>query len=227
MSTKVLSSAIILAALAATSQAAVLWDQSALNWGGNAYPNSISGAPPFGLTAYTVCDVNVDAGGWTIDSVSMYFSLINSDWVNDVSQGRLNIFTKTGSLPASSDNPGAGTIVPMAATVFFDSTVQQNYYKVTAAGLNVTLAPGSYWIGITPVAPGGFFGPELGIAAASTIGDYSPYRSPFADFGSPPANTWANVSGNQDAAILITGVPAPAGLGLLGLAGLAAARRRR
>jgi MYXO-CTERM domain-containing protein len=227
MTQRLVIAALGAAFVAASANAAVLWDQSALNWPGNAYPNSISGAPPFGSTSYTVCDVTVGGGGWTVDSVSMYFGRILSNWDIDVTQGRLNVFAKTGGMPGATDIPSTGALVPMTAVSFFDDTVQQAYYKVTAAGLNLNLAPGEYWIGITPVAPGGFFGPELGLAAASTVGDYSPYWSPFTDFGLPPAETWTNYSGNQDAAIQITGVPSPAGLSLLGLAGLAAARRRR
>ena len=172
------------AAIAGSANADVLWDQSSLNWDQAGYQNSVSGSPPFGGTSYTVCDVTVPSTGWTISSVTMYFTDFNFDWAGNVHQGRLNVFSKSGSLPASSNDPGLGTLVSMSDTEGYDSSVGQSYNIVTASGLNVSLAPGSYWIGITPIISD----LENGLNAATTIGDYSPTRSPFTGFGAPPAN---------------------------------------
>lgn len=216
MRQRMVVAALIAAGCASVSNADVLWDQSALDWNAGGFYNSISGSFPFGATVYTVADVTVPAGGWTVDSVTMYFSQINSDWVTDVSQGRLYIQPKTGALPTAL--PG-GSLVPMSAVSLFDNTVQQSYYAITASGLNSVLAPGEYWIGITPAAPGGPFGPELGIASAAPTG--APSAS--FDIGFPG---WQGVG--VDAAILINGsIPAPGTVAALGLAGLFAARRRR
>lgn len=206
----------MVAAAGSVASADVLWDQSALNWAGDAFVNSISGTPPFGATSYAMCDVVVPAGGWTINSISMYFSQIESDWSQDVYQGRLYVQPKTGSMPTVL--PG-GAMVPMTATPMFDNTVQTSFAEVTASGLSINLAAGEYWIGITPQATGGFWGPELGIAAAS-------------NYGAPTTVYAVGIGGGfmqlgNDAAIKVQGVPAPAGIAVAGLAGLVAARRRR
>lgn len=225
MNSRVWIAAAFVAAGAGMSQADTLWDQSALNWFGNSHPNTISGSPPFGSTAYTASDVSVPAGGWNVDSISMYFTNFDFSWAPELS-GRLNIHPKTGAVPTY--NPGEGAIVTMTTQMLNDPVQQQAFYKVTVSGLNTLLTEGDYWMSITPVAPSGFFGPEQGLPTNGVIGDISLYYSPFNSFGAPPANTWGNVSGTQDAAILVEGtlVPSPAGLALLGLAGLFARRRR-
>lgn len=206
----------VLAAAGSVASADVLWDQSALNWNGDAFVNSISGTPPFGATAYAMNDITVPAGGWTINSISMYFSQIESDWSQDVYQGRLYVQPKTGSMPTVL--PG-GAMIPMTATAMFDAGVQQSFCEVTASGLSINLPAGEYWIGITPQATGGFFGPELGLSAASNYG--APTTVYAVGFG----GGFIQLSG--DAAIKVQGVPAPAGIAVAGLAGLVAARRRR
>lgn len=206
----------MVAAAGSVASADVLWDQSALNWAADGFYNSISGAPPFGSTAYAMNDITVPAGGWTVDSVSVYFSRILSSWDTEITEGRLYVQSKTSSIPTVL--PGGG-LIPMSAVGLFDDSVQQSYYEVTASGLNLNLAPGDYWIGITPVAPGGPFGPELGLSAASSVGDVTTVW--YAGFGG------GFIQHSADAAMKVQGVPAPAGVAVAGLAGLFAARRRR
>ncbi|NUQ68134.1 MAG: hypothetical protein HUU18_07645 [Phycisphaerales bacterium] len=205
-------------ALAGAAQAqTTLWDQSQLDWNASGFYNSISGSPPFGSTVYTVADVTVPAGGWTMTSISMYYSQILGDWSQSVTQGRLYVQPKTGAMPTI--NPG-GSLIPMSAVLFFDPIVQQAYAEVTASGLSIPLAAGEYWIGITPSAAAGPWGPELGIASANPTGTNS--RS-FAVGGFPSG--WQDTT--VDAAIKIRGIPTPGTLGLLAMGSLAAVRRRR
>lgn len=215
--------------LSAAASADILWDQSDLSGSAAGMYNTISGSPPFGSTVYALNDIVVPAGGWTITSISTYFSGLGfANWATDVTQGRLNIFARNGALPGSADNPGTGTLVTLTCTqTTFDAGPgfgDQNVNVATANGLNIVLAPGNYWIGLTPIAPGGF---DLEIAwpSATPIGLPSAIRSPFTGFGLPPANTW--VSAETEGSILIQGVPTPGAAGLLGLAGLAGLRRRR
>jgi len=217
--TKALMAGMIVAMAGATAAQGqtTLWNQSQLDWAASGFWNSISGSPPFGATVYTVADVTVPAGGWTISSISMYFSQIEADWSTSVTQGRLYVQPKTGSMPTI--NPG-GSLIPMSAVGLFDPSVQQAYAEVTASGLNIPLTAGEYWIGITPAAPSGFFGPELGIASANPTGTNS--RS-FAVGGFPSG--WQDTT--VDAAIKIRGIPTPGTLGLLAMGSLAAVRRRR
>ncbi|MGH7132768.1 MAG: hypothetical protein ACREJO_12555 [Phycisphaerales bacterium] len=232
MKYQVLAAALV-AGCAAISNADVLWDQSQLGWAvPTGFPNVLAGNPN---TYYTVADVNVTGAGWTVNSVSMYFSCFDFNWP-ETTTGRLNIFTQSGALPSNSDNPASGGLVPglvnMTVEILNDpSNFDQAYYRVTASGLNINLAAGSYWIGLTPVAPSGFFGPESGLPAANQIGAGSPFRSPFTGPGSPPANTWVNLNApaSYDAAILVQGValPTPGAAAIVGLGGLIAGRRRR
>lgn len=203
---------------ASAASGADLWNQ-APDLTQNGFFNSISGAPPFGVTQYVVGDVTVPAGGWNVDSITMYFGNVETggSWETAVTQGRLYIHPKTGSLPTVS--PG-GALIPMSAVSLFDTSTSQAYYAVTAGGLSQVLAAGDYWIGITPAAPGGFFGPEIGLSSSSVVG----MTSASFDAGFP---AWTGLT--TDAAIRVTGtiVPAPAGLALLAVGGLAASRRRR
>jgi len=213
MNRKTMLSALLAAGCASVAHADILWDQSAHDPLGAGFWNTISGDPPFGITGYTVADVTVPAGGWTINSVTMYFSNLDSfgGWENDVTEGRLYIQPKSGALPTVL--PG-GPLIPMSALSLGAS------YAVTASGLSNVLAAGEYWIGITPAAPSGFFGPELGLATTgAVIGDPSATY----DLSAPP---WAAPNG-ADAAILVQGVPAPASAAVLGLGGLLISRRRR
>lgn len=218
MKAKTVLAVAALALGASMASADVLWNQ-APDLAQNGFYNSISGAPPFGVTAYVVGDITVPAGGWNVDSITMYFGDIESggSWQTSVTQGRLYIQPKTGSLPTAAPS---GALIPMSATSLFDNTYQQAYYAVTASGLAQVLAAGDYWIGITPAAPGGFFGPEIGLSSSGVLGSTSADY----DAGFP---SWAALT--TDAAITVNGtaVPAPAGLALLAVGGLAASRRRR
>lgn len=213
---QVLAAAVLLAGCAATASAGILWDQSALNWNGNGFINTISGTPPFGATAYAASDVTVPAGGWTVNSVSMYFTCFDFNWDTvGGTTGRLYIQPKTGSMPTVL--PG-GSLIPMSVEILNDPSVGQAYYKVTASGLSNVLTAGDWWIGITPVAPSGFFGPEIGLSTAPTVGNNT---------SAYDVSTSAWVDTTVDGAILVQGVPSPAGLSVLGLGGLLCARRRR
>lgn len=214
MNRRVAVSLLAVGCLAGAAQANVLWDQSSLDWFGNGFYNAIAGSPPFGVTSYAVADVTVPAGGWAVDSVSMYWSCLDFNWPATTT-GRVYMQPKTGSLPTVL--PG-GALVPMTIEILNDATVSQAYYKVTASGLGANLAAGDYWIGITPSVPSGFFGPEIALPTLPTVGSPSAYL----DASNP---VWAGLT--NDAAILIQSVPAPASVGLFGIAGLVAARRRR
>jgi hypothetical protein len=189
-------SLITLAALAQTAGAEVLWDQSDFDPMGAGFFNSESGSPPFGLTMFSVCDITVDSE-WTVDSITQYYSALDPAWGDAIFEGYLHVFAKTGPLPVDDvDDPTTSPLVSM--TGVFDT----DHIVVMASGLDLTLAAGEYWIGITPIAPGGVMGPELHLASATLIGDatasYDPYSSP-----NPPA--WMNFTPDTDAALTIEG----------------------
>lgn len=218
-----------LAAAAGMSQAAVLWDQSALDTSptGQGLLNTIS--PGFnGAVVFGVSDVTVPAGGWTIQSVSTYFTSFNFP---GGTSAVLNVFPKSGALPGAGNDPramptGNGTQVPVTATDFVVDF--QGVREYTASGLNIVLAPGEYWIGLTPQQSGGPFGADFQWSTTATSGVGQAGWSQ--DFGFPSGwFDYGTLSGIavHDGAIKIQGVPAPSSLALLGLGGLIAGRRRR
>jgi len=191
---KTLLSIILIAALATVAGAEVLWDQSDYDAFGMGFFNSESGAPPFGLTQHAVNDISVP-GTWTITTISTYFSTLDMGWGDAISTGYLHIFPKTGVMPGELDDPTASLMVPMSGALVDDAIV------VTATDLALTIEPGEYWIGITPVAPGGMWGPEANLASMTLIGDATASYDPYG----MPEPGWMNFVPGADASILIEG----------------------
>ncbi len=179
---------------AVSAGAVTLLDQAAYDFSGPGFFNVVAGAPPMGMTNYSLNDISVGAGGWVITDVSIYVNALGG-FESGVTSGYLNIFPKTGPLPIDgTDDPTAGISVPMTATV-----ISGNDYEVTVTGLSVALAPGEYWIGITPIASA--FNSGIHMPAVSFMGDatasYDPYGWPMA--------MWMNMVPGVDAAMLILG----------------------
>ena len=202
-------------------QAAVLWSQAPTGTNASAYiDQEFPDFPAF--STYQVADVTVGAGGWAIDSITSYFGSGGGSWPSSLDV-RVNIFSKTGALPLASDDPTAGA--EYAATL----TADGSFLDVTASGLGIHLAPGAYWIGMTPIVDFATYGQNFHWQTSGIVGDPSALRNPgngFAD-GSD-WGTYAMIGGTAgDGAILIEGTgatPEPAayllvagGLGLLGL----------
>ncbi len=108
------------------------------------------------FSAYLVADVTISSDV-TLGVVEQYCfegPNVTITWEGNVTTGVLNIFPKTGTLPAASDDPTAGTVV---ALDFLEATGGgggdgTGQYFMTACGVNVPLTTGSYWVGITPEA---------------------------------------------------------------------------
>jgi hypothetical protein len=183
-------------ALAGAVHAEVLWDQSAYDPFGAGLYNSVSGSPPLGITAYSVCDVHVGET-WNMDGMTTWFTLIDGGWGTGITQGHIHVFPKVGSLPINgTDDPAASVVVPMNATVDGSS------WRVHAAGFSIPLAPGDYWIGMTPIAPSGPFGPEINLSTTAHFGDDSPTLDPFDFIGGPG---WFVLTPGVDATLQIEG----------------------
>jgi hypothetical protein len=189
--------------IAPAASADVLWDQSDFDAFGPGFFNSDSGAPPFGMTNFAVNDVTVECG-WNVQSITIYFSALDMAWGEGIVEGYLHVFPKLGPLPIDgTDDPTASPSVPMSGVLNVD------HWVVTAANLNLDLTPGEYWIGITPVAPSGPFGPEIHLAALGYTGVPTASYDPYA-FPGPPA--WFNFNPDVDASILIEGtITGPSG----------------
>ncbi len=190
-------SVMMLMIVISSASADVLWDQSDYDVASAGFFNAISGAPPFGMTVYSVSHITVDGAGWDVDAISVYFSALDPAWGDGITQGSLHIFDKTSTLPVDGvDDPVLSITVPMSGV--FDS----DHIRVTASGLGLSLDPGEYWIGITPEAVSGPFGPEVHLPSQTYIGDATASYDPNA-FPGPPA--WNNMNPGVDAAMMIEG----------------------
>ena len=183
--------------LASVASADVLWEQSDFDpWGAGFY-NSESGGPPFGMTWHGVNHVTVTEG-WNVDSITTYYSAMDMAWGGAITQGYVHVYMKVGPLPVDGiDDPTMSPVVPMAGVFNVD------HFDVTASGLGIYLAPGEYWIGTTPIAPSGPFGPEIHLSSMTLIGDAT---ASYDVYGMPAA--WFNFNPGVDAAILIEGTVA-------------------
>jgi hypothetical protein len=199
MNLKLTTLAVLSAVLVAPMAAAdVLWDQSDFDPFGPGFFNSESGGPPFGITMHAVNHITITGDAWDIDSITTFYSNLDPAWGTGIVTGYLHVFTKSGPLPIDGvDDPTASPLVAMSAAL------QMDHWTVTASGLDLKLAPGEYWIGITPVAPSGPFGPEIHLASLTLVGDATASYDPFA-FPGPPA--WFNFNPGVDASILIEGM---------------------
>jgi hypothetical protein len=181
--------ALALSTLATAAGAAVLWDQSTIDPNGPGIVGSYS--PGFGgFVAHTVNDITVPAEGWHVTSITQYYAGFNYAWTN-LTLGYVNIQPKSGALPTAAVS---AVQVPMSCVISGDYQGQP-IFAVTAA-LNLDLVPGSYWVGLTPIAPAGLDGANL-MWATTTIG------SPVATFLSP--GPWDVFYGDYDSTFRVEG----------------------
>jgi hypothetical protein len=108
---------------------------------------------------YTLTEVDVPDSGWLVDAITVYFASPAAEKMNSqgrsvphsegwlkVNRGRLNIFSKTGSVPLAKDDPSKGEVVTVT-----QKTLKDGVYAMTVSGLNRKLTPGKYWVGLTPM----------------------------------------------------------------------------
>ncbi len=170
----------------------ILWDQTAGYEGWQqGFFNAIAGAPPFGSTMYTVNDIVVPAGGWTVDTYRIYYDGFDASWAGAVTSAVLYLEPKTGSLPIG--DPSTGTTVAVTATI-----LGNGFLELTATGLGLVIAEGEYWIGLTPFAPNS----DNIHVSVPAVGDDSPTY----DAGGFPMPMWGSWAPGLDGAILIEGM---------------------
>ena len=181
--------------VATCSGAAVLWDQSAISFSSsapgiaNSYYTGFGGGPFYALN-----DITVGGAGWNVTTITEYFS----DWAGvdmnvKAPTGYLIVMPKTGAVPT-----GTPTTTTVPLTWVDTAQSGQGVYVMTAAGLNLDLLPGDYWITVAPVQRlDSFNGNNSGWPALSVVG------SPVATYD----GSWAdhNIYGNYDSAFMLEG----------------------
>ncbi len=199
---KLLFTIAMLTMLTSVAGATVLWDQSNydVNYGG--FWNSESGCA-FDWSGATVHQAN-DIMVWdeiTIESITTYYDMLEMG-IEGATEAYLWIAPKTGSLPVDgTDDPRNPTIL-VPVTVTNDTGTGGNAYVLTASGLSIDLAPGEYWVSLTPIFPGGFWGPSYNIRSMDPWGDDTAFWEICAQIG---GLTWGNSWAGNDASMLIEG----------------------
>lgn len=192
------ASVLLVIMFAQVATADTLWDQSDFDPWGAGFPHSVSGGPPYGSTIYGVSDVTVDCG-WLVETITTYYSAMDFAWGEAIFEGNLHVREKTGPLPINgTDDPAVSPVVPVTAVLNGDCWV------VSATGLTLDLSPGVCWIGITPSAPAGMWGPELHLISFTQIGDATASYDLYGTY--LPAMEWVNLHESMDAAIKIESV---------------------
>lgn len=136
---------------------AVLWNQSRqakpnqFTYNVSYYDRELLDAPD--LSTYELAGIVVPSGGWRVNKITVYFEMPSSPekWLK-ISQGRLNIFESVADLPRTNDDPRKGKVVPV------NVRIKSGFCLIEAKELKLDIAPGRYWIGLTPISDGGLQG---------------------------------------------------------------------
>ncbi len=177
------------------------------------------------FSTYLVGHVHLERDTFIYD-ITTYFTNANNLWPLGDGYSILNIIAQDG-LPSNDYDPSSDGM-----EVVGNMAIGANGLELTIGlGGELTLKAGDYWVGLTPDIEFGAFGQEFHQGTAS-FEKNTAARNPGGGFGL--GTDWFEAGpafGGIDwgMAITITGknVPTPGALALLGVAGLAARRRRR
>lgn len=125
------------------------------------------------FSTYVVSDVTFGTAIMLSD-VTVYFTNSNGLWENNISDARLCIFPGDYS---SFDPSIDGQIVPVVVT-----DLGNNVLAITAQNLEIQLAAGIHWIGLSPMSPSSI-PQEFHYASSNQIGGLSFARNPGGGFG--------------------------------------------
>jgi len=187
-------------------------------------------------STYQSSDVVVGTGGWNVTSISEEF--LDNGATSGITTALLNVFPNTGanSLPAVQNDPTTGTQVAVQITSLgaIGANAAQAYL-LTASGLNLQLAAGEYWIGLTGIGAFGSGEIQEGFTTTNSAGANfgSAFINPQGGFAA--GTSWqplTNITGDSVdySAIDIQGsfaTPEPASMALLGLGVVGLIKRRR
>ncbi|MCC6425884.1 MAG: PEP-CTERM sorting domain-containing protein [Phycisphaerales bacterium] len=213
---KALVSAIIVAAGAACSANAAILYTNAPNGSGNAYSSQNDTASGFGNFATCYGFFTAGAATWNVTDIHFVGAYFNPPQQGLITGFTVNIYGDAGNAPGAL---ASSTFVPAGSFsetfVGMDPFGSPNY--LYDMNLTPTIVTGDAWVSIVPDVG---FPPQWGW---STGVDANPahagYQTFFGSTSRLPESLNLEITGDV--------VPAPASLGLVGLAGLIAGRRRR
>jgi hypothetical protein len=210
-------SIVFLLAAPMLSAGVVLWDQAPATAGVSLTSQVFTDYPDF--SSYLVMDVTVPASGWTIESVTTYFKagtfFADSGYTLPV---QLVILPVSGDLPDASADPSTATQYDGVYSFSGDLA------RIDVEGLDITLAPGDYWIGVSPYAAADYEGQFYLLSSSSTVGRSAAWRDPGGGFGFGtdwiPTTTVKEsfTEGNLHIEGTLNDVPEPSTMGCLALA---------
>lgn len=194
-----LVSATLLAATVSGQAQQTLWDQSAHS-GANLVNQQFPDLPAY--STYLLADVTFGSAV-TIQDITTYVTPFNGASPGSSLPVALSLFTKSGALPTAANTPAnLGSAYNATYTVLNGSEA-----TIDLAGLNLQVAAGSYWVGLTPKVGYAASGQTFNYEANVTLGDPSVLINPGGGFGA--GTGWAPASklspGYGDAAIKIQG----------------------
>jgi hypothetical protein len=226
-----IASALVLAA-AAGANAQVIFDQigpdaTATNgrnvWASQDFEAAFDAFDINGIDDFTTTGGTISR----VEAVMGFFNSTTNDYAG-VTNWRVEIYTTPAAAGGNlTGNAGSQTVAPGAVTITTGVyTPNGANPALISIPVNISLAAGTYWIGVMPVMDFGTSG-QLGVAG-STLGNLNAMQAnPGAGFGFGTTQSINAAAGGENLAYRITMVPAPGSVALLALGGLAAARRRR
>ncbi|MFN3166109.1 MAG: PEP-CTERM sorting domain-containing protein [Phycisphaeraceae bacterium] len=234
--TKTLSTTALLAVLTCSAGAVTLYENPSA--GGGTPGNNLVSPSLSALRHYGLTKVVVGGGGWDVDRVSMLQPTASGAALGALSAD-LHLHIVPDADLATFDPTLLGDVVSGAETdnevLSTSSFFAAGVTRFTAdPAADISLAPGTYWVGVTPILDNlSAFGTGWQFAFSGTNpADSAHYAETGASTGTSttPSTTGVWEVKNQNGyALTIEGtqVPEPTSLALLGLGGLLAARRRR
>ncbi len=184
------------------ASADVLYHNPVGTGGGTAVDQEFGDFPTY--STYLVADFNVPNPGFTLTSVVAPMT-VNGAWVA-VTTARLHLFPKVGSLPLGGDDPSTSPIVPVSYNL--------NTGVLSTVGLNLDVAAGDYWIGLTGIGDFGAVGHTFHLEGANDAGLPDAARNPGGGYVFPAGTDWFSIQtfvnwGWHDIALTVEGVPIP------------------
>lgn len=179
----------------------VLWDQSAID-GTNAFVDQVF--TDLGqYSSFIVNDVSTGCAAWNVTQVTTYFTKGIGAWSPaTVTTANLQVYPKTGALPAAGELPPEYT-VPINLV-----DLGTNWAAVadTSGIAELQGISGDFWIGLTPITAFGVNGQEFHETTVPTVGDVSAWRNPGGGFGLGTAwNPLSLLGTPPEATILLEG----------------------